>query len=101
MIAIPNNMQYMIMPHSELKTVKKELIDEAKKRAEEFLKSMDLKNFDEELENNDLTFSLGLKTQKLNVMCLKIRKTAKGKYRFYIVSENFVDIDYTVRNWKN
>jgi len=87
-----------IMPHSELKNLKKSNIEEAKKRASELLKNTNFETYDD-LKKKDLTFSLGIFTQKLKMLCLKVGKTNKGKYSFYIVSREFSEVDHVI-NWK-
>jgi len=92
MMAAKND-TYFLREHSSLRNISDEKIDLAKKRAIAFLENEDFGKYNTE---NELLFSLGVYTQKIRVLCLRVKSTKKGNHDFSLVSENINDVDYIV-----
>lgn len=94
MMAIKNN-SFHIFEHSNLRNVGDNKIKRAKSRAKIFIDSEDFEKYLSDLED-EVTFTLGIYTQKVNVISLRIKKTKKGKLRYWLISECINDADYII-----
>ncbi|WP_459202334.1 hypothetical protein [Methanococcus sp. CF] len=94
MMAIKNN-TFHIFEHSNLRNVGDKKISRAKRRAEIFIESESFEKYLSGLED-EVSFTLGIYTQKVNVISLKVKKTKKGKLKYWLISECINEADYII-----